>query len=255
MKKGLSLFLLSFVIISMCTQLSFAQENLKEEVVVDQVESEKIYYGDKEERIRVQAPDYYTEEYQQFIKDNIEHSEEQVYNRIVPMSVDSRRLSVPLVKQETTYYCGPASLKMVLSYKGKSYSQSTLASYAGTNSSEGTYVYRMKDTLNRILGNRYVYVNVNDQSFGNGLVYSIDKDYPVICHVRTGALENYSGADTGHYVVSTGYIAGFSGNNWVSDVYYNDPHYNDRYYGSHRDTFQNMSTAIDNNAGFFIRSK
>lgn len=113
----------------------------------------------------------------------------------------------------------------------------------------------MRDTLNLFLSNRYVYVNLTEQSFINGLIYSIDRDYPVICHVMTEALANYTNEDCGHYVVARGYISGYFGNEGVSNVHYNDPHYNDSHFGIHTDTIANMSTAIENNAGFFIRSR
>ena len=230
-------------------------ENLKGKVIVNQVDSRKIVNSDKKDRIKVQAPDYYTKEYQEFIKDNIKHSEEVLSNRMIPVMARSKKLSVPLIQQENGYYCGPASLQMVLKYKGKSYSQSKLAEYAGTTRKKGTYVYRMRDTLNDILGDKYVYVQLNDQAFGNGLLYSIDKGYPVICHVQTKTLKNYQGIDKGHYVVSIGYVAGFSGNYSVSNVRYNDPNHRKKYFREHEDTFKNMSDAIENNAGFFIRSK
>ena len=55
--------------------------------------------------------------------------------------VEQKFLSVPVFRQETKYWCGPASVQMIVKYKtGKKVSQSTLASYMNTNKS-GTYVW------------------------------------------------------------------------------------------------------------------
>lgn len=239
-KKKLVAILLGMIFLLQPLNLVFAGENSK---------------IDKEQGISVQAPDYNTAEYQRFIKDNIDHVNEVINSILRPRSSFQKRLDVPLYKQENGYYCGPAVLQMILAYKGQSYSQDTLASYAGTN--DGTYVYRMRNTLNQILGDVYVYVNISDQMFKDGLYYSIDNDYPVVCHVMTGALEVYrrKNVNVSHYVVATGYVYGFSGNQSGEFVYYNDPHYKSAFFGRYRDTVANMSQAIANHSGFFIRGK
>lgn len=252
------LFVVSIIIVSVFTQVVVAQDNLSRKLIDNKFENEDSINSSIENRIRLQAPDYYTEEYQKFIRDNIRNNDNLMDKNIVPMAGKLKKLVVPLKIQECDYYCGPASLQMILLYKGKSYSQKMLADYSSTSKKEGTYVYRMKDTLNRILGNRYVYVNLRDQNLLNGLMYSIDRDYPVICNIKTGVLKNYEGMNgrpSPHYLVATGYAAGFSGNMSASDVYYNDPHYNRKHYGAHKDTIEKMERSINNNAGFFIRSK
>lgn len=67
-----------------------------------------------------------------------------------------RTLNVPHKTQENNYYCGPASVQMVLAYKGKNVSQSTLASRLGTTSANGTSAgANVPNALNYYLGNRY----------------------------------------------------------------------------------------------------
>lgn len=214
-----------------------------------------LYADNKEEAIKKHAPDYYKEEYQAFIKNNVKQINEMNQKGIFPLSTSQKRLSVPLRQQINEYYCGPASLQMVLLYKEKSYSQNRLGEISGTTSSDGTYVYRMTDTLNDILGNKYVYVHLDDQSFLSGATYSLERGYPVICHVKANELDRYSDAEAlyYHYVVVTGYYAGYNGSNFWGKVYYNDPNYVDKYYGKYMDTLDNMTAAIASNAGFFIR--
>ena len=60
------------------------------------------------------------------------------------------KLSVTAYEQEKSYWCGPANIKQVIQYiNGSSSSQSTYASSMGTNSTDGTYVYKMVNELNK----------------------------------------------------------------------------------------------------------
>ncbi len=182
--------------------------------------------------------------------------DEYLQNKISPCSSSSNYLSVPLYRQETTYYCGPASAKMVISYvTGTAYAQSTLASSMGTNSDVGTYVYKMESELNKRIGSgSYEYVSTSEYYFSSSLVYSIDKGKPIICHVMTGGLPNYNQkSDTGHYIVATGYYIAFSGSSYRSDCNYNDPHYKDEFFGRYVCSIDEMNDAINDNYGYYIR--
>lgn len=85
------------------------------------------------------------------------------------------------------------------------------------------------------------------------MIYSIDKNYPVACHIRTEYLTSYQGNGFGHYVAATGYSYGFVGETSENDVKYNDPHYDSRYFGTHTVDWREMEDAINGNAGLFIR--
>ena len=164
-------------------------------------------------------------------------------------------VSVPTRKQETKYYCGPASVQMVLESFDVTATQSVLASAMGTTSSYGTYVYMIRNCLNNYLGNsKYQYYLTSEIAFSSGLERSIDADSPVVCHVMTGSLPAYAGANYGHYVVATGYYRiSYSPNGMNGEtVYYNDPHYNDIYYGARTCTYTQMTSAINANAGYYI---
>lgn len=170
-------------------------------------------------------------------------------------SSSSNYLNVPLYQQINSYYCGPASVQMVVKYCTNSLiSQSTLASSMGTSSSGGTYVYQVTQELNKRVGG-YQYTGTWEYSFSNGLIYSIDKGKPVVCHLMTGSLPNYpTTANSGHYVVATGYYVAFSGSSSTSTCRYNDPHYNSSYYGTYTCSISEMTAAINANAGYYIRS-
>lgn len=171
-------------------------------------------------------------------------------------SSSSNGLAVPLYQQELTYYCGPACVQMAVSYiTGTKYSQSTLANYMNTSSNGGTYVYQIRNGLNAYTSaGAYEYVTTSESSFSSSLIYSVDHGKPVICHVMTGGLPNYSGAsNTGHYIVARAYYVAFSGSSYTTTCQYNDPHYNSNYYGIYTCDMTVMLNAINANAGYFIR--
>lgn len=164
-------------------------------------------------------------------------------------------LSVTNQKQINSYYCGPASTAQTLGFLGVSKTQATLGSEMGTTSEAGTYVYKIRDTLNKYLGSgTYKYVLTSEISFGSGLQYSINANKPVICHTMTGALPVYKpyAKNTGHYVVATGYDWMAQGSTGWSNVRYNDPNNDSRFYGTFDCGWSEMQTAINNNAGYYI---
>lgn len=175
--------------------------------------------------------------------------------KMATKSSSGRQLSVPLYQQTEGYYCGPACVQMVLKYlTGTTYAQATLANSMGTSENGGTYVYRVRDGLNSYTSSgNYQYLGTWEVSFSNSLIYSVDKNKPVICHVMTGILPNYNYAsNTGHYIVATGYYVAYSGSSATSTCRYNDPHNNNSFYGTYNCDISTMATAINNNAGYYI---
>lgn len=143
---------------------------------------------------------------------------------------------------------------MVIHYlRGTSPTQSQLAHDMETDKYGSTYVYKLADKLNEYAP--YGYTNISTSSFFSDLIYSIDKEQPVVCHVLANKLPHSKDANaSGHYIVATGYMWGFTGNDASEYVYYNDPHYDDDYFGSWRCTVSEMVDAIRSRAGYYIRS-
>lgn len=134
-----------------------------------------------------------------------------------------KTLSVPRKKQINGYYCGPASMQMVLAYHGINKTQSVIAGKIGTTEA-GSDFPPMKTYLNNQVGSgSYTYVNTADLPFSQGVLYSIDKGKPLICLVDTGKLWYYN-YSTDHFVVVKGYDWSFEGpNSTYSTVKVNDP--------------------------------
>ena len=175
--------------------------------------------------------------------------------------VEQKFLSVPVFRQETKYWCGPASVQMIVKYKtGKKVSQSTLASYMNTNKS-GTYVYQIARGLNKYTSsNFYGYKTVYQKGIYEATKESVNKNYPIVGNVMTKALNSAYKFNSGHYVVITGYRYRVQGtpasksadylraNGENKSLYYNDP-----YFASHDSVgAYKMTEAIKACTGYYI---
>lgn len=87
-----------------------------------------------------------------------------------------KSLSVPYFKQSTNYTCGPASLRMVLSYFDVKTNEKTLAEDLETNSDIGTMHHNMIEGVRRA----GLYCYVNDQATIQELRYLLGFGAPVI---------------------------------------------------------------------------
>ncbi|WP_374722718.1 C39 family peptidase [Peribacillus tepidiphilus] len=95
-------------------------------------------------------------------------------------------LSVPSFKQETNYWCGPATTKQVLHYlTGSSKSQSDYASDLGTTT-VGTDFTRIDDVLNKYQSkNTYVYASIGDYaSWTSKTDWGLEHNYPAVLDLK-----------------------------------------------------------------------
>ncbi len=122
-------------------------------------------------------------------------------------------LPVPFYYQETDYYCGPASVKMVIEYlTGERLSQKWLAKKMGTKGpTAGTAPRRIVEFLREYTKEPFDEVEL----FSHRLIEkNIKLGFPVIARVKTSFLSGWKGS-YGHYVVIKG---------WAGAYYYvNDP--------------------------------
>ncbi|SJZ92138.1 C39 family peptidase [Anaerorhabdus furcosa] len=181
-----------------------------------------------------------------------------VYNKPSTRSGSSRNLSVNGFEQETKYYCGPASVQIIMNYKrGIKPSQSSIASSMGTTTS-GTNQDRMVTYLNKsenLGGNSYVKVSTGQIALSKGISYSIDSNYPVILNVQPETLPGYAGyTSSGHYIVGTGYSFGWSTGSSSETVTYFDPFRtanNPSSFGSKTVQYSTMLSAVNKKAGLY----
>lgn len=159
-------------------------------------------------------------------------------------------------KQQTTYWCGPASTHFVLHSQGKNVAQATLATELKTTAA-GTEIERIPAILNKYKKVTLKYVHVPRTTITTSLVrslttYSVDRNSCAIPCVNpypytnsasyySAGLPTYSGTKAGgHYIVIRGYDISPS----TDYVYYFDPHYDAAHYGTRRTTVSTMARAI-----------
>lgn len=260
MKKLISLTLLTTLIISMCIP-SFAYTTLSANtnISLDNAEYIMLHGGSEEEQLKNEQ--------------NRAKAQLEKQNLVLPLSTGSRTINIPTYQQEKSYWCGPANIKQVIQYMtGSSSSQSTYASSMGTNSSDGTYVYKMVNELNKRQSiHTYIYTQLSSSSkqyLANSIVFGTDLGRPCIFHSRTQYLYMYNGNSLGHYLTCRGYnFSGFdtasieedeysTNSNIVTPnatldgtVYYTDCYYKDfgrgSVLGNHSDSLDNILSSMN----------
>ncbi|MBW6468067.1 MAG: C39 family peptidase [Coriobacteriia bacterium] len=160
-------------------------------------------------------------------------------------------------KQQTTYWCGPASTHFVLHSQGRSVTQSTLArelkGYSGA-----TAIENIPAVLNKYKKVSIKYVRVprtyiTSISLVRSIItYAVDRKSCAIPCVNpypytnsagyySPGLPTYSGTKAGgHYVA----IRGYDISSTRDYVYYFDPHYNSAHYGTRRASVSAMARSI-----------
>ena len=141
-------------------------------------------------------------------------------------------LPVPVYKQLNDYYCGPATVKQVLSYvNGNSLSQEKYAIELGTKINEGTVMPEIKKVLNKYAPDKlYTYVQIDQNDYDNWefRIHSATSwDRPVVINIRSNST-NWMYKTNGHYMCT----AGLDNTGRITYVYVADPH--PRYYGRHK---------------------
>lgn len=197
---------------------------------------------------------YESEEYLDSIEDTNRKIDDYLANRISPRSSSTVNLNVPLFQQQEDWYCSFACMEMVLEYlTSADYSQSGIASAMGATGSP--ILYQVTNYLNSQLGaGTYQHLTTSQYSFSNSLTYSINNNKPLLCLVIPDALPNYTTTGNGgHYVVVKGYYVAFSGTNSTTVCMYNDPHYKSAHYGTYSCTIAEMTEALNDHSGWYIR--
>lgn len=241
MKKIVTMILLLVLINSYLPRILANDETEKK--YPDEYESYEQYIND---------PDYFSNENQKKIKIKLD----EVKNN--PINLNSRaavRLTPANYLQEKSYWCGPASVQIVLKHEtGVKYSQATLAANMGTTSSNGTYVYRIVDELNSKMsanGKAFRFVSqLNSTSnYWNNMIYTTNNNHMLIYNVEKETLNSNYLTTGGHYIVGTGYA---TDNSTIYSVYYYDPYTQSDVTGNRATTKSVMNDAINAQTGYYI---
>ncbi|PDO10017.1 MAG: hypothetical protein BLM47_09385 [Candidatus Reconcilbacillus cellulovorans] len=132
--------------------------------------------------------------------------------QITPMSLgEVRTLNVTPFKQETPYWCGPATVKQVLHFlNGTSQPQSYYASKLGTTT-DGTDFSKVDDVLNSHQSvHTYTYRSFSSNEYSTwvtAMILTIDWGVPAVLDLRISRdlLPNYTSTVEGHILNTSGY--------------------------------------------------
>lgn len=126
---------------------------------------------------------------------------------------EMKTISVTGFKQETSYWCGPATTKQVLHFlNGSSESQQYYANKLGTTK-DGTVFSEIDDLLNKEQSvNRYNYVTYSSGEFIQwkaANIFAIDAGYPVVLDLKITpqTMPKYKNNVEGHILNTSGYDA------------------------------------------------
>jgi len=128
-------------------------------------------------------------------------------------------LGVKLFTQDTSYYCGPATVKQTLHYiNGSSPSQSTIASGIGTTTA-GSALQPMVNYINSRINSRYVIVSKPSKNRILQMVeYGVDNYMPVICRLKFSRGGSWKYTTGGHFLNAHGY------NSYGDEIVLTDPY-------------------------------
>lgn len=160
--------------------------------------------------------------------------------------------TVPLIQQTNYYNCGPTTALQVLYSMGcqnqvagqtDSDKINQLGQESGTNSQDGTIVYRLTNTLNKYTTRAdYRYIlgsGMTKEDFQKKVETSLFYNVAPILHARTEYLGYYNGHRSGHY------IAVCEVDNSTGKIRVQDCNINNKYFGQHTVLIEDAFEAIN----------
>lgn len=158
-------------------------------------------------------------------------------------------IGIGLIGQETKYYCGPATGKMLIDYqlgKNNTWTQKKIAgnSYMKTDKNQTTYTSDAAAALRNITKLNFEAQRISEVPLKTALKTDINAYVGLYLVVDINTLyPGYNGG--GHAVAAKGYSD--------TTVIYNDPYkYINTLYGTHEVSISKMTNAIKNEGGLYI---
>ena len=155
-----------------------------------------------------------------------------------PSSSGSKTLNMEYYSQVTGYFCGPATAQNIIRYiSGRYYSQWTVNSVVGANSSVGSSAYAIANGIRYFSGQPYTVIN---SGFSRSrVINNINQNKPVGININTKYLAYVGYRQFFHHTPLKGYTSGgyyindvgFGPNKWASssEVYNAVTYHNNLY--------------------------
>ena len=162
-------------------------------------------------------------------------------------------VNTPVCTQETSYWCGPASVQAVLQPHYIYQTQTDIAQRSGTTEA-GSNSVNLANTANYYIGDSWYYVAV-DVTTKSSLYEKLKTDmylgWAPIPLFKTQYLAYYGGRDLRHYSPTRDFTAAYYGSDPSAYDYNNssvtlsDVNYNPSYGGIHTVTFNELYNAVN----------
>jgi len=127
-------------------------------------------------------------------------------------------LNVPCFQQETSYWCGPATVKQVEHYlKNRSDTQASYAKALGTTTA-GTDMTAIATYLNSNVNRWYTYSSIGSRTtWEDMIIWGMQNNLPAVLDIKTTNVNNIPYNSEGHFVNTSGidYISASHWDNWV----------------------------------------
>jgi len=179
--------------------------------------------------LNLSAGTYYIKVYGMYEGETYYNSKETYYFKCKRYATAS--LDVPLYVQESRFTCGPASMRMILSYFGIYKSEDTIKNKANqlAPGDDYTFVYAQSRTLNYYLNEanipaEYTYkkfLGTEFSSYQDQILSSLCTDGPVEVLLKIQGSTYFDYNSDGHYLVVKQLL--FDGYNYIATL--NDPHF------------------------------
>lgn len=123
-------------------------------------------------------------------------------------ALDYNTLSITCFQQETTYWCGPATVKQVVHFlNGSSNSQAYYAEKLKTTTS-GTDMTLIPGVIKTETGVEYAYDSIGtESSWFDKIFVSVMNEQPAILDINTQNVSAFPYSSAGHFVNVSGYDA------------------------------------------------
>lgn len=252
MKKRISLLVLVMFATMLFSNIAIASTEVIDESNLNSIAASEEENAKMAKRAKQKEKDlqiWLTKYYEETKKNNLKNGEVNA----LAINTTYHNAGTPVCKQETTYWCGPASGQAALKVRSKTATQTQIATESGTTTS-GTVSVKLADAINYFLGTTY-YVAI-DETTQIGIYQKLTAlSYPKYAQIpllKTKYLVYYNNKDLRHYSPTKDFTAAYNGTDPSSYNYdYSkatlaDVNYNSTYGGYHTVAFNELYQAVKN---------
>ncbi len=248
--------LVAILLVLLLTLTTFATAFAQEQLVVDESTlNSRVTATPEAEAANDKLAKVKEKEMKKVLAEIIKKEKEQIRSKgeVTALGSTYYNVNTPVCPQETTYWCGPASVQAVLQPHYIYQTQADIAARSGTDQS-GSNSVNLANTANYYIGGSWYYVAV-DVTTKSSLYEKLKTDmylgWAPIPLFKTEYLDYYGGRAYRHYSPTRDFAAAYYGSDPSAYDYNNssvtlsDVHYNPSYGGIHTVSFNDLYNAVN----------